>query len=87
MERTVYGPSARLQPSKRKFLLDSNSELSEIPRTKARKKASQGSVQRLTAEQLTCHALGMAAPTPTPIVAHSSTGRPLPLLSDSDDSD
>ena len=87
MERTVYGPSARLQPSKRKFLLDSNSELSEIPRTKARKKASRGSVQRLTAEQLTCHALGMADPTPTPIVAHSSTGRPLPLLSDSDDSD
>ena len=67
--------------------LDSNSELSEIPRTKARKKASRGSVQRLTAEQLTCHALGMADPTPTPIVAHSSTGRPLPLLSDSDDSD
>ena len=60
MQRTSGDPPSLLKASKRKFLLDS-SELSEIPRTKARKKGSRGFVQKLTAEQLTCHALGMTA--------------------------
>lgn len=71
MQRTANGPPSLLQSSKRKFLLDSNSELSEIPRTKARKKGIRGFVQKLTAEQLTCHALGMTAPKVTMTVDDS----------------
>ena len=60
MQRTAHGPSSLTKPSKRKFLLDSSSELSEIPRTEARKRF-KGSVQKLTltGEQLTRPALGM----------------------------
>ena len=60
MQRTAHGPSSLLKSSKRKFLLDSSSELSEIPRTEARKRYKD-SVQKLslTGEQLTRPALGM----------------------------
>ena len=59
LQRTAHGPSSLTKASKRKFLLDSsNSELSEIPRTEARKR-SRGSVHKLTAEQLTRPALGL----------------------------
>ena len=60
MQLAAHGPSSLTKPSKRKFLLDSSSELSEIPRTEARKRF-KGSVQKLTltGEQLTRPALGM----------------------------